>query len=532
MEDEEEKIKELEFNNEEEDMEVLNEEQESTNNNDNNDNKFKIVIIILSIVIALLTIFLIIVILSSNKKEKDNTKENNTEEKEKKKDDKKEDDQADSSQAYDAVYLNKYISSSKEITDIDGKKITNKKGDVIYYSNDNEIYLVRKNSNKIIVRKVEKGEVFDVFNDKATGLIMNDKNKFLLGVYKTENNHDILYLFNGTSFSTIDLKDKYLYKYTNSEGENKNIYGDRYIITAKNKSTNNKDYNNFGLYDIKGNKQIIDGTYDGIEYLHDDIFVAIKGDKSGIINKDNKVLLDIKYKSISYLNGLYFVGSNNKLEIYDNSLNKLNSSISIPKLNEFSYHVCCGKLETYKLIKYDDYVLIGVLDKENIYDYSFVSKNGDIKHIGKGYVSVVDNYLVKTSTEDTRIVMYDNLLNEKYVFDALETGLQLSDENVSIFLNYILVINQNKFFNLNTSTDAGHITAFRKINRGYEVLLETNGNKEGTLTISKDGAVLKQAENVSLKDFLEENNNGINFYKTYFIYSAAGVVYVEPIITN
>ena len=531
MEEEEEKLKDLEFNNEEEDMEVLNEEQEENNSNNNNGNdNSKLIIVILSVVIALLTIILLLVILSGNKKEKEKPEEkNNTEEKqkEKKKEDKNDDDNGFT--YYDAVYLNKYVSIDKTITNLDGKKITDRQNEMIYLSNDNEIYLVRKTGGKIIVRKIENGEVFEVFNDKATGLILSNKNDILLGVYKTEDNHDVLYLFSGTSFSKTDLNDKYLYTYTQTVGEDKYIYGDRYIVTAKG---NKNNYNKFGIYDIKANNQLIDGTYDYIEYLNSDVFVAVKGDKSGIIDKDNKVLLDIKYKSISYSNGLYFVGANNKLEVYDNSLNSLKSSISVPKLSDFAYHLCCGELNPYVLVKYDNYVLVGVLDKDGIYNYTVVNKNGDLKDIGKGYVSVADSYLVKSSTDDTMIVVYDNMLNEKNVFDAQQTGIKLTDEYVSIFLNYLLVVNENKFFNLNNGTDAGHITSFRKINRGYEIQLHSNGKKEGNLTISKDGNILKEFESVSLKEFLETNNNGINFYKNYFIYSAGGAVYVEKIQAN
>ena len=526
---EEEKLKDLEFNNEEEDMEVLNEEQE-IDKKEKKDKSNIIIIILMSIIIVLLIAILLIVLPPKEKKEKDNPKDNNTpSEKEKKKDETKEE---DNTPTYDAVYINKYISNNRTITDLDGKKITDTQNETIYLSNDNELYLVRKTSGKIIVRKIENGEVFDVFNAKATGLIMSDNNKNLLGIYKTENKHDVLYLFSGTNYSETDLKDKYLYTYNENDGGNKYIYGNRYIVTAKdnsNKKKNNNEYVNFGIYDIKSNKQLIEGNYDGIEYLHDDKFVAIKGDKSGIINKDNTVLLAIKYKSISYVNNLYFVGNNNKLEVYDLSLKSLNSYVTVPKLSDFSYHICCGEQSPYTLSRFKDYALVGVLGNDGIYNYTLVNKNGDLKDIGKGYVSVVDNYLAKTSTEDTKLVLYDNMLNEQHVLETNQVGIQLKDENVSIFLNYMLAIDGKLFFNLNDDSNAGHITAFRKVTRGYEIKLEFNSKETGTLTISRDGAILRQVENVPVKAFLEAENNGITFSRANFIYSAGGAVYVEKL---
>ena len=525
-EEEEEKLKDLEFNNEEEDMVVVKEEKEKKKKDPS-----IIAIIVLGIIIAILAIILFVLLFTGDKKEKDNGKESGNEQQEKEKEKEKKDEdkqEEDNSPDYDAVYLNKYIATKKEVTDIDGKKITDKNNEKVYLTSDNEIYLVRKSNGKIKVRRIENGEAFNVFDDNATGLVMNDNGRTLLGVYKTDGNHDVLYLFSGTNFSTTDLKDKHLYTYSESDGGDKYIYGNRYIITAKD-NLNKNGYTKFGLYDIKSNEQIIDGTYDGLEYLHDDIYVAIKGDKSGVIDKDNKVLLQIKYKSVSYLNGLYFVGSNNKIEVFDNSLKSLSSYLTVSKLNDFSYHMGAGKSEPYRLVKYNNYVVVGVLENDGIYNYTFVAKNGDQKPIGKGYVSVADNYLIKSSTEDTKIVLYDNLLNESHVLEANQSGIKLTDDEVSIFLNFVLVINGNKFFNLKTDADAGHITEYRKVNRGYEVKLVFNGQKTGTLTITKDDNVLKEVEGVSTKEFLEAENNGIYFNKGYFIYNAGGVVYAEKL---
>ena len=135
-------------------------------------------------------------------------------------------------------------------------------------------------------------------------------------------------------------------------------------------------------------------------------------------------------------------------------------------------------------------------------------------------------------TQKSWVILYDNMLNEKHILEAGEKGIQLKDENVSIFLNYLLVINGKLFFNLNDDSNSGHITAFRKINRGYEVKLVFNSKETGTLTISKGETVLKEVENVPVKDFLEAENNGITFSKANFIYSAGGVVYAEKLQTK
>ena len=53
-------------------------------------------------------------------------------------------------------------------------------------------------------------------------------------------------------------------------------------------------YEDYGIYDIKAQKQVLKGTYEDIDYLHDDIFSAEKNNKSGIIdvnNIDNKLTI-------------------------------------------------------------------------------------------------------------------------------------------------------------------------------------------------------------------------------------------------
>lgn len=510
-----EQLKDLEFNNAEEDKEIIEEKKEPKNDN----NKSKLIIILLSVVIGLLLIVLV-VLLTGNKGEdkKDDSGSGGKDTPEEKKEFK------ETAIAGAKLYFDKYIVSINEdktvILDITGNEITSL--DITWSlntSNDKELLFINHNKGTITVKKTIDGEIVEIFNGEATGLIRDYSNNNVFGLYKTDGNHDLLYLFDGKTYDTIDLKNLSFYTFSIAEGSDKYVYNGKYIVTAK--LSNNKLLD-FGIYDIKDKKQLVDGEYDGLEYLTGDNFVAIKGDKSGVINTSNKVLLEINYKAISYSNGLYFVGSNKTLEVYNDSLVGLHTYIDVAKLDSFSYHLCCGNINPYKLIAFKDNVVIGTLENDNTYRYAIIKKNGDAKEIGPGNVTVIDNYLVFSSTENTNIVMYDNDLKVKHTLDAKETNIDLS--NSYIFINNLLSIDAKKFFNLDNDTDKGLITTVRRSYQGYEVKIVFGNNGKGILTISKDDVVLKELENVSVNEFFKADNNGIKVTKDYFIYNAGAVV--------
>ena len=547
------RIENAEFNNYEEDERMTREryqeikkKKEEIPSSYGSDKKKNYIIGILCACVIILLIIVFIFLLSGNKKDDDNTSNNtnssnsqkeNKEQEEKGKDNTEKDDNTIDDKDYDysiaKVFFNKYVlvpaNDDKEevITDLDGnillKTSTYWK---VFEGPENSIYIVDLNYSKdgnYMIKRIKDNLVHEVFKEKADGLLIGNEKGNLIGIYKKETKNDIYYIFNGNDYDTVTLESYGAFESNNSAKENKFIYNGRYVITYE--ASNSEDFNNYGIYDLKTKKQIINGSYDQIEYLHDNIFVAIKDKKTGIINTDNKVLLDLKNELVSYSNGLYFVGNNNKLQVFDKDLKDLNVEIDVPNLSKFTYSPCCGAINPFDLEAYKDYVIvrIGYLPGATS-DYIAVDKKGNKTNLGKGYMGIINEYLVMSNDEDTYINMYDSSLTVKHKIDVSEKAIKL--DKLNIFLNNSLVINRNKLYNLTTNTNKGTTSWYRRTAQEFDVRIDFEGEK-GTITVSSNDEVIQKLEDVSVNEFLKADNNGITVTKNYFIYNAGGVIIIK-----
>lgn len=544
------RLEEAEFNNLYEDERIINnEEKKKVNeliiNEENDDKKNKIIIgLVICIVVLLIIVFLFLI--SGNKKDDDNTNKennnnNNTENENKEdnpngKDESKDDEKVIKEDDYDyssaKVFFNKYIlitskDEKKEvITDLDGNIILKVTPSWKFYEGpENSIYAINLNyteDNNYIVKRIKDNLVHDIIKEKADGLLISKENNKLLGIYKKDTSKDTYYIFDGNNYNTSTPN--YLGAYSNTSNEVKNIYNNRFMITFE---TSGEDFKNYGIFDVRSNKQITDGLYDHIEHLHDDIFVAEKNNKSGIINTDNKILLDFKYEVIAYSNDLYFVGENNKLKVLDKNLNDLNIEIDVPKLNLYSYSSHSGTINPFDLTKYQNSVIVRVgYLPGGTSEYTIVNKNGTKTTLDKGYIGFAGDYLVHSNENDTFINMYDGTMTLKHKIDVQEKAIRL--DNINLFLNNTLVINKNKLYNLDTDKTKGTTSWYRRVSQEFDVRIDFKGDK-GTVTVSSNEQVLKKLENVSVSEFLSADNNGITITKDYFIYNAGGVIVLKRV---
>ncbi len=513
MEDEE-KTKEME-----ETKEIVKEEikEEIKEPKKNNSNK---IIIILSIVIVILVILLLVVLLGGNKKEEKKEEDNETEEKEDISD--KDIGITDLKSKNGLLLFNKYVVDYEKgkITDLDGKLLTevNDKWHLEEGIN-NSIVLVNHNpnDNSTTIKRVLNDSVSEYNYDYIASLIRDTKSNRIIGILDSKKDHDELLIFTDKENDSIDLKNKFFYTFALGAGEDMKVYDGRYIVT----STTSSKLSAHGLYDIKDKKVLIENEYTGIEHLHDDIFVAIKDDYSGVIDKNNKVLLDFDYDSIQYSNGLYFAAKDTTLDILDSNFKSLNSSVEISSLKSFTYNPCCGSINPYKLIKFKDYVILGTKEDNReadnyYYNYYAVDKSGNKTELGNGDATVVKNYLVTSKKDDTKITVYDDKLAEKYVLTANQKGTYL--KNATIFLDRVLSLEGLKFYNFPDGKEKSSVSPIRRTSQEYEVKIDFKDGK-GTATISKDEQVLATIEDVSIDAFLAAENNGIIITKTHFIFN-------------
>lgn len=525
------RLENVEFNNNDEDIEVVKEEKNDFFD-EKKDKKKDRIILILGICVALLVIILIVFLLSGkggNSDSPSDDKKNGSEQQETNSNNNNNNSENDNNvieskiineNDYDyslaSVYFNKYIvvpskdNKKTAITDFEGNILLQLSSNYkVYEKTDKNLYAIDIKDDTYVVKRIKDNIVHDVFNEKANGLLIDKENNNLMGLFRKDSKNDVYYILNNNGYDTVNLDSLGAYLNTNDSKDNKYIFNSKYAITYE---ADNEDFSNYGIFDISSKKQVVNGSYDKIDYLHDDIFAAVKDGKTGVINTSNNKLLDFKYDLVNYSNGLYFVGRNGKVEILDKDFRNLNKGFEVNN-------------NPIDLIKYNDYVIVKVgYIKDFPSKYIAVDKLGNTTELGNGYIGFVNNYLVISNDSDNFINMYDNTLTIKHKIDVGQKLIKLDD--IYIYLNNTLVINRAKLYDLTKDTTKGSTSWYRRISEEYEVRIDFKGEK-GTVTISSNGQALKKLENVSVNEFLKANNNGITITKDYFIYNAGGVVVLK-----
>ncbi len=544
------RIREAEFNNYEEDERITNERDNKDVNKENNyiqknNNKDKQKNTIIYVLSALVVVLLIIVFIfvttgkteNNNEDEKTINENQQDDEKNEEKDEKKDEDETKIDENdYDfstgTVYLNSYVivtsknKDKKVITDLEGNIILKTTSSWKIFEGQKCLYVVDlnyKETGNINIKMIKDNKANDILNEKGNGLLLENDNNTLIGAYKQDSKNDILYILNNDKYDTIALDNYAAYVNNNSAKDHKYIYSGRYIITFD--KMGQEEFEKYGIYDLKNKKQLTNGSYDRIEFLHDDVFVAVKNDKSGVISAENKVLYELKNELISYSNGLYFVGNNNKLQVLDNNFKSINLEIEVPNLSKFNYSICCGNINPFDLTPYKNSVIlrIGYLPNATS-EYIAINKNGTKIDLGKGYIGFANGILVVSNENDSNIRMYDETFNVTHTIDVGNKAIKL--DNIYIYLNNTLVINRAKIYDLSKNISKGTTSWYRRTSQEFEVRIDFKG-ETGTVSVSRNNNIVKKIDNVSVNDFLEANNNGITITKNYLIYNADGVIIVK-----
>lgn len=502
------KMEKTEFNNPEEDLEISKEEKFIDENND----KKKMILIVGSIVCVLILLIIIFgFVFKGSNSSNEEKKDNNSNEEEKENNGTKETTIKEEDYDYSTgkVYFNKYLvvssktGNKKVVVDFDNnviESLTTKYQ--VFEGNDKSLYLVNLDNNNLIIKMIKDNKSYDIFNDKALGLLIGKENNNILGFYKEENKKDTIYILNNDKYDTLSLDSTVE---QDIDTNNIYVYNGKYIYTYG--GTNEQTKTPFsGVYDIKLKKQVLDNTYERVNYLNSDIFDVLDGYETKIINKDKKELLKLDYDIAFYSNDLYFLRIDNILHVYDKNFNNLNTEINFSNVDSFD------------LIPFKNCVIV------NGEEIITIEKDGTMTNLGQGHMAIVGNYFIKSSTLDTYIEMYDENLTVKHKINVGKKDINL--DNVYLYLNNNLVIDNNKLYDLGTDSSKGSTSWFRRTSQEYEVRIDFKGDT-GTITISKEEEVLKTLENVSIKEFLKTNNNGITITKDYFIYNAGGVIILK-----
>lgn len=496
-----ENLKNVEFNNEDEDNEIINEEKKAKKEPNKNDDDMKNKIIIgCCVVIGILLLIIILFIagvFNKSESEEGSTKEPDSEnvtpiDNEKPKE--KLEVSTLSSYFLTDNYLYVKKDNNKYITDLEGNVLLELNKDAQYIKGKTNYILTKETSGdktKYTIQKVDEERVIDVIKQEVSnknGLIY-DENNNLLGIYETNSKNETLYLIDNHVSREIKYNNQELK--TAASYENKIIYGGRYGIIYKNSS--------YGLYDTKDNKSLIEPKYQSITFLHDDIFAATKNGKVGIIDKNDKVLLDFEYDAIDYENNIYFVKQNGIYHIYNKNYEDTNNTIDI---NE----------NAYELITFKENV---VVKKNGNDEYAVVDKTGIATDYDFNSVVVYGNYLVTGKKNSTVVTTYDPSLKKVQDYNTKRNNNDLN--SAAVFLNYFM-INGRQLFELNSGTYKFEVNNLSRSYQGYMIYLNFVDDKVNVSVKLEDNEI-GTIDNVNVIKFLKTENNGIKVTKDYFIFS-------------
>lgn len=328
-------------------------------------------------------------------------------------------------------------------------------------------YSIKSGERVFVVKKISNDTVTDVLEKKCSngdiscgGTVL--ENGDMVGFF--ENGGKKVYLFNDNDYKKYSLTSLTTGDLTKSSSIS--LYDGNYIIVDN------------GLYDIKNDKKVIDsGVYELLVYAGKGKYIASDnyGNK-GIVNETGKVLLDFDYVKISPLDK-YFVVS--KSEADDMAL--LDSNYNVVCSNTVNNEGDCFEWlkDAYYSKKVNNYYIAEKLNEFTIYTSNFKK----IKTIASGE-TIVDAY------SSSLLVTFNNS-SKKFGFYNPETGENLGAYN-NLWKNF----------------------------GDYKATFRIEKEGKGTLTITKGEEEIGKIENASFSAFVYADNNGITLKEDKIIYNA------------
>ena len=359
------------------------------------------------------------------------------------------------------------------------EKITDFSNSVLYQNNDDKTTytIIEGIDNQLYFYSIDKSIVLYSINKekKLVTSIDNSKKNIVPIIYIDSNNHEILLGFYGNnSVYTLDKKQYTIngYELIGNNNNNKIItYNKNEIIIVKN--------NKYGIYDIKDNVTLIEPKYDKINNYNDTYYIAFKGKEAGIINSNDKVLLDFDYDNIKK----NIVIKNDKIALLNDNFEIITKyDFKDPKSSAYVLNINKNYLLVTEGISYlinnnGTYASIKeniiVCDKSNDFYYSYNSNEKEFviydENIEKKYSIFVDNYNINTGTIykfGNTIIINNTYYNydtgeilekiNKNILELSNVSIKYTNNNLNIYLNdkkiysyeYNVNMNNGKYINI------------------------------------------------------------------------------------
>ena len=407
----------------------------------------------------------------------------------------------------------------------DAAYITKLDGTVVYQDDDkactmmNDSYFMCERSDdsskvKYVIKKLNDSgtseNVAQEENFDSTGRIIRNGSK-LVGYYSESKNGTHLTILENGTIKEIDLNNLYILK--SNDSMTRKIYGGRYVIVSDDKGNNvtdSKKYS-YGVYDIVENKSLVKPKYETMVYLFDNLFVAVKNGKSGIVDTNDSVKLDFKYDAIEYANGLYFIGNGNTLHVLDKNFKIIGDAISVKSLSNYKYYANKKTLEAKSC---GDKVILSMGEANQ---YFVIDKQGKYTNYDFQRFAIIGDRVV--TLKDKSLVLYDTSFNKIQEF-VVPNEINIDLDTAVIYIQTNLVFNGCYVFDINSGNYLYQMNKLSRSYQGYYVDLHFQ-NGVGKADIYLNDIPVSSIEDIVISEFLKADNNGIRLTNEYFIFHVA-----------
>lgn len=407
----------------------------------------------------------------------------------------------------------------------DAAYITKLDGTVVYQDDDkacsmmSDSYFMCERSDgsskvKYVIKKLNDSgtseNIIEEENFDSDDRIVRSGSK-LVGYYSEGNNGTHMAILNNGTTKEIDLDNLYLLKIGDSM--TRKIYGARFVIVSDNRNNNATDgrKHSYGVYDVVNNKSLIKPKYESMVYLFDDLFIAVKDGKSGIVDTNDNVKLDFKYDAIDYANGLYFAGNGETVRVLDKTFKIIGDSIKVKSLTNYRYYASKNNFDAKSC---GDMV---ILSKNEANKYSVVDKLGKSTDYDFQQYEVIGNRVV--TLKDKSLVLYDTAFNKIQEF-TVPNDINIDLDTAVIYIETNLVFNGCYVFDINSGKYLYQMNNLARAYQGYYVDLHFQKGI-GKADVSLDDKPIGSIDNIDISEFLKAENNGIRVTNENFIFHVA-----------
>lgn len=397
------------------------------------------------------------------------------------------------------LLLNRYIydSDTHTLMDLSFKEILKVNNPSYLRIIGDDLYIVSRNNQSFAIEKIVEGKAVSIFKKTAngTGLISN------VGFYTDGGKK--LYFFENDSYREVSLSDGIqMYSFSSDDGEDKYMAGENLIFTQN-------VLGKLGLYRVDNKQELIKPIYDELVRAKEGIFVAVKNEKAGIIDMNGKVLLDFRYDVLEPAGDYYIAGTGNSIVLLDSNYKEIPSStLRVNRLNQYQYHSCCSYESPFYTFVFASKFFVATASVGNSYTYSYLNENQEFVSLFTTNSSspiLLNNYLIVK--DDQRFMVYNSNLQK--------VGSIVGEEVIGTFLNNVLITkkdNQYYFMNLETGEDNGRLNRFSRDHGEYLLTFHLENDGRGRMVISKEEKELETLENASFDAFIYAGDS--RFFET------------------